>query len=36
MKKLMAKIAESYARSTTTSCLIWMFHTPKAPRSLIK
>lgn len=36
MKKLMARIAESYAKSTTTSCGIWFLYAPKAPRSLIK
>ena len=36
MKKLLAKIAEAYAKSTTTSCIVWLFHANKAPRSLIK
>lgn len=36
MKKLLIKLAESYAKSTTTSCSLWYFHTPKAPRSLVK
>ena len=36
MKKLIAKIVEAYAKSTTTSSSIWLFHATKAPRSLIK
>ena len=36
MKKLIAKIAEAYAKSTTTSSMAWYFHATKAPRSLIK
>lgn len=36
MKKLIAKIAEAYAKSTTTSSMIWYFHATKAPRSLVK
>lgn len=36
MKKLLAKIAEAYAKSTTTSSFVWYFHAPKAPRSLVK
>lgn len=36
MKKLLAKIVEMYAKSTTTTSSIWYFHAPKAPRSLIK
>lgn len=36
MKKLIVKIAELYAKSTTTSCALWLFHAPKAPKSLIK
>ena len=36
MKKLLAKIVEAYAKSTTTSSALWFFHATKAPRSLIK
>ena len=36
MKKLIAKIVEAYAKSTTTSSIVWLFHATKAPRSLIK
>ena len=37
MLKMLAKIAERYAKSTSTTCaLIGMFHQPKMPASLIK
>lgn len=36
MRKLIAKLVEAYAKSTTTSSCVWYFHTTKAPRSLIK
>ena len=37
MLKLIAKIAEKYAKSTNTACLaLWAFHQPKMPASLIK
>lgn len=36
MKKVLAKLAEMYAKSSTTSCYVWFFHAPRAPRSLIK
>ena len=36
MKKLLAKIVEAYAKSTTTSSVAWFFHATKAPRSLVK
>ena len=37
MTKLLAKIAEKYAKSTNTACVIWFaFHQPKMPASLIK
>lgn len=37
MLKLLAKMAEKYAKSTNTACL-WrgMIHQPKMPTSLIK
>lgn len=37
MLKLLAKVAEKYAKSTNTAC--WVFgivHQPKMPASLIK
>jgi len=37
MLKLLAKVAEKYARSTNTACFwIGAFHQPKMPASLIK
>lgn len=37
MLKLIAKIAEKYARSTNTACVIFgALHQPKMPASLIK
>ena len=37
MLKLLAKIAEKYAKSTNTACVFWgAFHQPKMPASLIK
>ena len=37
MTKLLAKLAEKYAKSTNTACVIWVaFHQPKMPASLIK
>ena len=37
MLKLLAKIAEKYAKSTNTACLAFgIFHQPKMPASLIK
>lgn len=37
MLKLLAKVAEKYAKSTNTACMIWFFaHQPKMPASLIK
>ena len=36
MKKLIAKLVEAYAKSTTTSSAMWYFHATKAPKSLIK
>lgn len=37
MLKMLSKLAEKYARSTNTACLLlgW-FHQPKMPASLIK
>ncbi len=37
MLKLLAKIAEKYAKSTNTACMIFgLWHQPKMPASLIK
>ena len=37
MLKLLAKVAEKYARSTNTASVIWTWvHQPKMPASLIK
>ena len=37
MLKTLAKLAEKYAKSTNTACLlIGMYHQPKMPASLIK
>lgn len=37
MLKLLAKVAEKYARSTNTACVFWVvWHQPKMPASLIK
>lgn len=37
MLKMLAKIAEKYAKATNTTCLICsMLHQPKMPASLIK
>lgn len=37
MLKLLAKIAEKYAKSTNTACFLFgLWHQPKMPASLIK
>lgn len=37
MLKLLAKVAEKYAKASNTACLIWgLVHQPKMPASLIK
>lgn len=37
MTKLLAKLAEKYARSTNTACFVlFAWHQPKMPASLIK
>ena len=37
MLKLLAKMAEKYAKSTNTACFFWgTIHQPKMPASLIK
>ena len=37
MLKLLAKVAEKYAKTTNTACTVWfMLHQPKMPASLVK
>lgn len=37
MLKLLAKMAEKYAKSTNTACVIFgLYHQPKMPASLVK
>ncbi len=37
MLKLLAKVAEKYAKSTNSACWIWgITHQPKMPATLIK
>lgn len=37
MLKFLAKTAEKYAKATNTACtIIWFWHQPKMPASLIK
>lgn len=37
MLKLLAKVAEKYAKTTNTACIIFgLMHQPKMPASLIK
>ncbi len=34
--KLLTKIAEMYAKMSTTTCFTLIFHEPKAPKCLIR
>ena len=37
MLKLLAKVAEEYAKNTNTACVMWtILHQPKMPASLVK
>ena len=37
MLKILAKVAEKYAKSTNTACFAWyVLHQPKMPASLVK
>lgn len=36
MKKILKKMVENYAKGSTNSCWHWLFHQPKAPRTLIE
>ena len=37
MVKFLAKMAEKYAKATNTACaILWVWHQPKMPASMIK
>ena len=36
MRKMLKKLVEAYAKTSTNSCAWFVFHQPKAPRCLIK
>ena len=37
MMKLLARVAEKYAKATNTACMMfWIGHQPKMPASLVK
>ena len=37
MLKILAKVAEKYAKSTNSACWLWgILHQPKMPANLIK
>ena len=37
MLKILAKVAEKYAKSTNSACWVWgILHQPKMPATLIK
>lgn len=37
MMKLLARVAERYAKATNTACMaLWVGHQPKMPASLVK
>ena len=36
MKKLLKKVVEMYAKSSSNSCAMFIIHQPKAPRCLIE
>ncbi len=37
MLKILARVAEKYAKSTNSACWLWgILHQPKMPASLIK
>ena len=36
MLKLLAKVAEKYAKATNSACAFGFWHQPKMPTSLIK
>lgn len=36
MFKFLAKVAEKYAKVTSSKCMLVVWHQPKAPKTLIK
>lgn len=36
MRKMLKKLVEAYAKTSTNACGAWLFHQAKAPRSLIQ
>ena len=37
MLKILCRVAEKYAKSTNSACVIWgILHQPKMPKSLVK
>lgn len=36
MKKLLKRVVEAYAKSSTNSCYVFLFKQAKAPRCLIQ
>nr|MBP3681044.1 cyclic lactone autoinducer peptide [Clostridia bacterium] len=37
MLKFLCRVAEKYAKSTNSACVIWgILHQPKMPKSLVK
>lgn len=36
MLKILAKVAEKYAKVTNNACILGYWHQPKMPKSLIK
>ena len=36
VKKLLRKVVELYAKNSTNSCIMLVFHQPKAPRCIIE
>ena len=36
MRKMIKKLVEAYAKTSTNSCIWFVYHQPKAPRCLIK
>lgn len=36
MKSLLRKVAKAYAKATTNTSFMWIWHTTTAPRTLIK
>ncbi|MEG2348828.1 MAG: cyclic lactone autoinducer peptide [Clostridia bacterium] len=36
MKKIVKKLVEMYAKSSTNSCFFVLFHQPKMPRTMIQ